>query len=262
MLGKEMIAHLRESVLDDAAEPYLWKDLELLRYLNYAEVQACRRAHLIIDGSTASDNGTAATAGTLGQKPLCMLPIVANVGTYNLSPKVLQVKRCQLMSMTYPLPGPKTYAEIDEKLLGWWGTAGTLGTSGSYSTAGSAGTVGASGTGGVPYCFLNEPGSTITFILAPSADDIAALVVSRIPLTPFTLQTSPEIEEKYHEGLMDWAAHLAYMKNDSDTLNLNLAKVYETRFDRAFGLLPDAYSDRMRKTLSQRQRMRPREWGS
>ena len=262
MTGQELIANLRESILDDAAPPYLWSDAELLRGLNYAEVQACRRAHLIIDGTTLSDNGTAGTAGTLGQKPLCMLPIVANVATYNLSPKVLQVKRCQLMSMSYPLPGPKSYSEIDEQMSGWWGTAGTLGTSGTMSTAGSAGTVGASGTGGVPSFWINEPGSTITFVLAPSTNDIAALVVSRIPLTPFTLQTSPEIEEKYHEGLMDWAAHLAYMKNDSDTINLNLAKVYEDKFSRQFGFLPDAYSDRMRKVLSQKGRMRAREFGS
>jgi hypothetical protein len=273
MTGQELVAHLRESILDDMAPPYLWQEAELLRYLNYAEVQACRRAHLIIDGTTLSDNGTAATAGTLGQKPLCMLPIVANVATYNLSPKVLQVKRCQLMSMTYPLPGPKSYSEIDELQSGWWGTVGTLGTvvtigtSGSsststaYTTAGSAGTVAASGSGGYPYCYINEPGNTITFVLAPSANDIAALVVSRIPLTPFTLQTSPEIEEKYHEGLMDWAAHLAYMKNDSDTINLNLAKVYEDKFTRQFGSLPDAYSDRMRKVLSQKQRMRARAFG-
>lgn len=262
MTGQELVTHLRESILDDAAPPYLWQDTELLRYLNYAEVQACRRAHLIIDGTTVSDNGTAGTAGTLGQKPLCMLPIVANVATYNLSPKVLQVKRCHLMSMTYPLPGPKSYYEIDELQSGWWGTVGTLGASGSYSTAGSAGTVGASGTGGVPYTFLNEPGNTITFILAPSSNDIAALVISRIPLTPFTLRNSPEIEEKYHEGLMDWAAHLAYMKNDSDTINLNLAKVYEDKFVRQFGGMVDAYSDRMRKTLSQKGRMRSREFGS
>jgi len=261
MIGQELIAQLRESILNDVALPYLWSDAELLRYLNYAEVQACRRAHLIIDGTTVSDNGTAATAGTLGQKPLCMLPIVANVATYNLSPKILQVRRCQLMSMTTSLPGPKTYEEVDEILSGWWGTVGTLGTSGSYSTAGSSGTVGAAGTSGYPTCWLNEPGNTITFILAPSANDIASLIVSRIPLTSFTIQTSPEIEEHYHEGLMNWAAHLAYIKGDTETLNLNLAQYYDNRFTSQFGPLPDAFSDRMRRTLCQRQRMRPRTFG-
>lgn len=247
MTGQEMIVHLRESVLDDSAAPYLWQDTELMRYLNYAEVQACRRAHLIIDGTTANDSGTAATAGTLGQRPLCTLSVIADTATYILSPKILQIKRCQLKSMTVPLIGPVTYPEIDEYSSGWIGTNGTIGTAGS---------------GGYPTYFLNEPGNTITFILAPSLSDTASLVVSRIPLTPFTLSTSPEIPEKYHEGLMDWAAHLAYMKNDSDTLNLNLAKVYADKFEIQFGKLPDAYSDRIRKTISQRQRMRAREFGS
>ena len=254
MTGQELITHMRESMLDDAAEPYLWADAELLRYLNYAEVQACRRAHLIIDGITGNDSGTGAwslgtggTRGTGGVKPLCSLSITADTAVYNLSPKILQVRRCQLLSMTYPLMGPITYPEVDELLSGWIGTSGTIGTAGS---------------GGYPTYFLNEPGNTIAFIRAPSADDTASLIVSRIPLIPFSLITSPEIEEKYHEGLMDWAAHLAYMKSDSEVQNLNLAKVYETKFVIQFGSLPDAFSDRMRKTLAQQQRMRARDFGS
>ena len=84
MTGQEMITHLRESVLDDVAAPPLWSDTELLRNLNYGEVQACRRAQLIVDDITANDNGTASTAGTAGQKPLCTLAVIANQATYNL----------------------------------------------------------------------------------------------------------------------------------------------------------------------------------
>ena len=91
MNGQAIISHLRESVLDDVNRPYLWGDVELLRLANYSEVQACRRANLIIDSTTENDNGTAATAGTAGQKPLCELTIVANQAVYNLSPKILQV---------------------------------------------------------------------------------------------------------------------------------------------------------------------------
>lgn len=247
MIGEELVQHLRESVLDDISPPHLWSTTELLRFFNYAEVQACRRAHLIIDGTTTNDSGTAATAGTLGQKPLCQLTIVANQATYNLSPKILQVKRCQLQSMTYPLIGPVSYSELDERMSGWFGTSGTVGTAGS---------------GGSPIYFLNEPGNTITFVLAPSKSDTAFLVVSRLPLISFTLKTSPEIEDKYHLALTDWAAHLAYMKNDSDTFNVQLANEYENRFTASFGPLPDAYSERMQKVLSQQQRMRPREFGS
>jgi hypothetical protein len=247
MIGQELVTHLRESILDDAVIPYLWSDTELLRFLNYAEVQACRRAHLLIDGTTANDSGTAGTAGTLGQKPLCTLTTVSDQATYNLSPKILMIKRCQLKSMTYPLIGPVSYDELDEMMSGWLGTSGTVGTAGS---------------GGVPDYFLNEPPNTITFVKAPTGIDTAMLVVSRIPLMSFTLQTSPEIEEKYHEGLCNWAAHLAFMKPDSETLNLNLAKFYENQFTAQFGPLPTALAERWRKTLSTKQRMRSREFGS
>jgi len=238
---------MRESVLDDVAIPYLWPDAELLRFLNYAEVQACRRAHLIIDATTTNDSGTAATASTAGQKPLCVLSVVAGQGVYQLSPKILQVKRCQLKSLTYPLRGPLHYPQVDEEFSAWWGTNGTVGTCGS---------------GGYPEAFLNEPGNTITLLFAPSSNDTAYLVVSRLPLISFTMQTSPEIDEKYHIDLCDWAAKLAFSKPDSDAYNLNLAKMYEDSFTSKFGPLPDAYSDRMRKTIPMMGRMRDREYGS
>jgi len=247
MTGADLIAHMRETILDDIALPQLWGDTELLRCLNYAEVQACRRAHLIIDGTTVNDSGTAATASTAGQRPLCQLTIVANQAVYYLSQKILQIKRCQLKSMSYPLEGPLSYPQLDDLMAGWFTTAGTVGTAGS---------------GGYPYGFLNEPPNTITFVQAPSVSDIAYLVVSRLPLVPFGLKGSPEIDEQYHFGLCDWAAHLAFMKPDSETINLDLSRFYENKFIEQFGPLPDATVQRMRKQYSQRQRMRPREFGS
>jgi hypothetical protein len=247
MIGRDILAHLRESYLDDVSVPYLWPDTELLRLLNYSEVQACRRAHLIIDSATLNDSGTAATASTMGQKPLCSLAIVGDTATYSLSPKILQVKRCQLRSMSTPLIGPLMRDEVDEYFSGWLGTNGTVGTAGS---------------GGYPSAFINDPGNTITFIPGPSTSDTAMLVVSRIPLLSFTLETSPEIDEKYHIDLCDWAAHLAFMKPDSDTINLNLSKYYEDSFTEKFGPLPNAKTDRMIKSLSQKGRMRARPFGS
>lgn len=247
MLGKDLIAHMRESVLDDVVAPYLWSDVELLRDLNYGEVQACRRAHLLLDSTTSSDSGTAATAGTAGQRPLCSVPIIADQAVYVLSPKIIQIKRCQLSNMAIPLIGPVSYPELDEMVSGWFGTNGTVGTAGS---------------GGEPTYFLNEPGNTLTLVRAPSVSCTARLVVSRIPLIPFTLQTSPEIDEQYHIDLCDWAAHLAFKKPDSDTLNIVLSRDYEASFTAKFGPLPSAFSERARRNLSMQQRMRPREFGS
>jgi hypothetical protein len=245
--GQELLAYMRISVLDDNVLPYLWSDLEILAFLNYAEIQACRRANLIIDSSTASDSGTAGTASTMGVKPLCTLPVIAGQATYQLSPKILQVKRCQLGSMTVPLSGPVSRSSLDNLVSGWMGTGGIVGTA---------------GTNGFPCCFENEPTNTLTLIPSPSANDTVYLTISRLPLLPITLSTSPSIDPKYEEGICDWAAHLAFMKPDSDTINLNLAKVYSDRFSAQFGPAPNAHAERIRKTLSQSQRMQPRQFGS
>jgi len=249
-IGSELVNILRTDILDDIKVPYLWDDTALMRMLNYAEVQACRRAHLIIDGSTANDFGTSATAGTAGTagvQPLCQLSLTAGKSVYSLNPKVLMVKRCQLSGMSYPLLGPLSLNETDEQFPGWMGTSGTVGTS---------------GTGGYPLVFMNEPTNTITFLLAPAEACTAYLTVSRLPLFPFLLTTSPEVEEKYHEGLLNWAAHLAYMKNDSDAFNPQKAKYYEDQFTAQFGALPDAKSERLVKSLMMNTRMRPRRFGS
>ncbi len=251
MIGSELVQYLREDILDDAVVPYLWPDLFLLRALNYAEVQACRRAHLLIDSTTVLDSGTAGTASTAGQQALCKFSVVAGTSTYTLSRKILQVRRCQLASQARPLKGPLTYAELDDFMPGWQGTCGTTGI-----------IVGSAGSGGIPTLFLNEPGHLVILVLAPSTDDTAYLVVSRLPLIPFTLNTAPEIDEKDHEGLLNWAAHLAYSKNDAETYNPQKARDHAAKFTEQFGELPDAYTDRMIKTLSQHQRMRPRVFGS
>jgi len=247
MIAKDAILFLREDILDDVAIPYLWSDKELLRGLNYAEVQACRRGHLLIDEITENDSGTASTAGTAGQKPLCLLNLIAGQATYDLSPKILMVKRCQIIGMNYPITGPLTYSEIDELMFGWRGTSGTVGTS---------------GEGGFPSAFINEPGNTITFVLAPYSDGIANLTVSRLPLMPFTFEGSPEINESYHRGLLNWATHLAFMKPDSETFNANRASYYEKIFTDEFGPLPNARSEHLRKTMMMQSRMRPRQFGS
>lgn len=237
MTGKDLVAHLRESILDDIYLPQLWSDSELLRLLNLAEAQACRRAQLIVDSSTEEDND---------ELPLCTLSITAGTATYSLSPKILQIRRCQLRSMSYPLRGPVQIDELDDVAWGWMGTGGIV----------------SAGTGGSPSVFTNESNNRITIVLAPASDDTADLVVVRLPLDDITLSTSPEIEDQYHLGLCNWAAHLAYMKPDSETINLNLAKMHEDLFIREFGPLPDAYMEKMRKTITPRQRMRARTFGS
>jgi hypothetical protein len=255
MIGRDLITTLRDRV-DDGEKPYKWFDNELLRNLNYAEEEACRRAHLIIDDTIEEDYGTAGTFGAFGTAgtfanmntyPLCQVVISANVAVYTISRKVLQIRRCQLGSMTYPLIGPVTYNDLDNIFPEWKGTAGEIS---------------AAGSGGKPAYFLNEPNNVLTLVLAPSVADIAYLVVSRLPLMQFTFATSPEVEEQYHMGLIDWAAHLCFLKPNESTYNPTLATYYSDMFTRKFGPPVDAYVERMRKTINMQGRMRARPFGS
>lgn len=241
MTGAELIAYMRESMLDDVEIPYLWSDQELLRFLVNAEKEACRRSYLIIDATTVADNSSPTPL------PVCVIRLTAGVATYAISPKILQIKRCQLASYPYEIKeSPIHLPYLDDEIPDWMGSSGTVGTE---------------GTGGYPVRFFTETGS-ITFVKAPPVADTAYLVVARLPLTSFTLETSPEIDEKYHINICDWAAHLAFMKPDSDTFNKDLAVYYEARFTKNFGPLPDAYSEQMRKIYLQRARMRPVKFGS
>ena len=66
MTLSELIAQLRIE-LDDTEEDYLWSDAELTRYLNEAEIEACRRARLIIDSTNVEVTVIDVTAGN----PVC-----------------------------------------------------------------------------------------------------------------------------------------------------------------------------------------------
>ena len=50
----------------------------------------------------------------------------------------------------------------------------------------------------------------------------------------------PEIHERFHERLMDWVLHRAYLKQDADTFDPGKAAQSLALFVQAFGERPDA----------------------
>lgn len=51
----ELLQTLREDLLDDALEPYQWGNAQLVRMINEARREACRRAYLIRDSTNATE---------------------------------------------------------------------------------------------------------------------------------------------------------------------------------------------------------------
>jgi hypothetical protein len=250
MLLTDQIKVLRNQYLDDVVEPYLWSDPQCVSYIIQAEHEACERANLIVDESTPA---------------VCQIPVQVGVIGYSLDPKVLLVKRVSYGTSAqhaYPLT-QTTRSRLDETHPGWGGRAGQVSAyicedngeitivpptrgmlvNGTYGTHGTAGT--------------------------------AFLQVSRYPLNRLSLNstagtgaaglgiTYSETPFQYHVKMLSWAAHLAFLKNDSETFNLAKADKYEKDFERDFGKPLSAKTKQfMRSNNLNSARMRPRQIGS
>ena len=87
MTLEELIGAFRTEA-DDATEPYLWSDEEIVAYLNDAENESCIRAGLLHDEKTSS---------------LAVLAIQPGTAQIELSPLVLDVLTARLTSNGLPL---------------------------------------------------------------------------------------------------------------------------------------------------------------
>jgi hypothetical protein len=88
---------------------------------------------------------------------------------------------------------------------------------------------------GTARSYVMTPTNNITVYPIPSAATTLNMTVSRFPNTPITVLSSPEIDSRYHQGLILWMLYRAYLKNDSETLNTDKASDYKKAFEKYFG---------------------------
>jgi hypothetical protein len=223
MTGAELVAALR-NMLDDENSPYKWQDSAFVRWLNEGEEQACRRGYALLDANTAS---------------ICAFSVSVSVASYTLHSKVLQVRRLTVDSTTVPLV-QRTRGELDEEDLGWVSLTG------------------------LPDRFVHEVNNELTLVGIPQSITMARMHVARLPLSTFSTGSGekPEIDAIHHHSLMDWAMKRAYERRDADTQDMKMAQFYESRFTVAFGILPTARTERLRKGRSSRDTVYSREFGT
>lgn len=210
MKRPELLAAFRQDA-DDEANAHLWSDAELLRFLNDAQREACERAHLLRDASTAA---------------VCQVAVVAGTAVYPLSALILRVERAQLRLDALPLSVSST-PEMDARAGNWQSWRGRPRWLVVDSDAGSS--TGLSGR----------------LCPTPTEADTLDLVVSRLPLAPMnTDDDAPEIGARLHLGLVQWMLHLAYLKRDVETFNETKAALHETIFSQLFGERIDANAQR------------------
>lgn len=201
----ELIEIFRERA-EDTAQPYLWSDDTLLRYASEAQRQACIRAQLLRDSTTAA---------------ICVLAVDADATDVGLSPLVLDVLKARLDGVQQPL-GITSADQMDADDDQWESRAAAQPT----------------------HLVLERNGAGLAGRLWPTPfeDVTLRLRVIRLPLlAAFTDgDETPEIPAQHHEQLVDWMLHLAYLKADAETFDKDAAVNAAARFTASFGDLPDA----------------------
>jgi len=204
-VGK-IIEQFRDEV-DDTAAPYLWGDTELIGYLNEAEVEACRRARLLVDSKTAE---------------VCQIAITADEQDFALDPRVITIRRAKLAEESYPLEF-KSIAALDEEYPAWDGDPASI----------------------PEYYFADANSASIAIYPKHETTDTLHLTVVREPLTPVNdKEDTPEIPSRYHFGLINWMKHRGYMKPDSETKNPELSVLALQLFENDFGKRRSAVDER------------------
>lgn len=204
MDGAALIAEFRRRA-DDRVEPYLFDDDELLRYASEAEREACVRARLLWDDSSA----------------FLTIPLVAGQRDYALDERIdrIEVVRCS------PSVGRSYTLRLnDSEDLFNGHRLYDLDRTGRPERAARR-----------DQCLRVWP--------RPHASHIGALSIAcyRLPLAPINQpDQSPEIHYQHHEGLVDGMIFRAFSHTDADELSDARAANALAAFTQRFGERPSA----------------------
>lgn len=185
----------------DVAEPYLWSDEEVWRYMNDAYMTFWRKVGGIPDFTSTA----------------CSVPIVAGVETSRLNPSILRIMSASRAS---DFGGIEVINSTD---------LGRLRSSdyGQMKELRLDSTVGQ-----VKYAVIGMQKNVVRWVQVPQTDDVCKLVVHRLPLEAITNQSDEfdELEEVHHSRLLLWMKHLAYSKQDAETFDKGRADENDTAF--------------------------------
>jgi hypothetical protein len=181
----------------------LWTEAEWTEYANDAENEACIRANILIDKTSA----------------LATIAVISGTATYSIDEKILLIKRAKLLSGTEPLV--KTSRRVlDATYSNWEVDTGTVRSWLPDDTN--------------KITLYKSPIASDTLSLMISRLPLEAMLLAD------KLIVSPEIDTQYHLGLIDYMLHRAYSKQDAETLDLGKAKEHLARFTKRFGERPSA----------------------
>lgn len=184
-------------IADDTATPPMWPDVELNGYINEAELQACRRAHLLTEFESAE---------------ICKLTAKAGVLFSTLDPRIIVVRSARLDGSSIPLE--KCHNEdLDDAFPNFRTQTGTIR---AYN--------------------LGLQSGRIAWLNMPITDQVVRLSVVREPLKPMVDDDDQsELAARHQYGATEWVLHRMYSKKNTETFDGAKAKDHADRFTAEFG---------------------------
>jgi hypothetical protein len=192
------LIQLFRAEVDDLEEPFLWSDEEVIEFANDAQLEACRRARLLVDSSTSD---------------ICQLAVTAaSNGLVELDPRLLFVRQVRFAGK---LPMRRMNMQDMAAFNPFWQDA----------------------PASVPYLFVTDyETGKVLFWPKPAADMTALATVVRDPLAEMNDgQDTPEISARHHRSLRFWMMFRAYSKQDAEANDPKKAADSLVLFEQEFG---------------------------
>lgn len=195
---------------DDLATGKLWSRNEWIEYANDAQDEACRRARLLVDSTTAA---------------VCSITLVDGTPTYDLHDSIIFVRRVRLLDSTgvaLSLLRPANSDDLDRTVGPQWQEEV-----------------------GQPRCYVQDldDHQMRPYPIPDTNEWELAMTVHRTALVPAANETYPmedsddvpEIRRRHHLGLVNWMLYRAYSKQDSQCYNAKAAAAFLADFENEFG---------------------------
>ena len=174
----------------DLRKPYLWGDDEVFRCMNEAYCMFVR-----LTGGIADFTSEATSA-----------QIVSGESLASIHPSILRVMNAKRRSDNGEIRIINS-PDLSKLVTSDYGHIKRL--------------VSDTSSGPVNYMLLGAQRGTVRWIQSPVEDDWCDMMIFRLPLNTIddAEQELCDVEEHHHYYLLHWMKHLAYLKNDADTLN-------------------------------------------
>lgn len=109
---------------------------------------------------------------------------------------------------------------------------------------------------GTPSHYIRED-LTLTLYPIPIVNDTMTVTLFRYPDRMYSFSESPEIPERYHQGLLYWCAYKAYLSPDVEQNDLAKSQTYLAMFDQYFGIKRSARFDSFQINSPKHQTVKP-----